>query len=597
MFALLFFVSAVLAQDIPIYKMTRIVVTPGEEFFGPKPDAVIEIPENSPGRAPTLDEALKGAPGVAIARNGGPGQPAALFFRGAPAEHTLVLVDGVEVNDASAPAGAFDFSTLDMNMVERIEIFKGPQAMRFGSGAMGGVINVITRKGRGPMKTSVSARAGSLETNQFNASLSGGSGENSHYALSVTRFESSGISAAKNGGEKDGHRYWAGALRLGTELGGTEIDFVSRASFTYTELDYAQSSVGPFFLSPDDPNYHVTGSHSTHALSAHRSWSERARTRATVGYDYVDRLFRNSPDAVNAEDSRTYRWAGTLKADAPTEIALNEMDKLSFGPAYRREEAGRDSELLGAFVELARAKEGFFGGVGARADHHSRFGEQFSYQVAPGFRAAGFAVVARLATAFKAPSLFQLFDPSFGNRDLTTEQVEGKEVSVQKTLGSALLTLTGFRYDYRNLIQFSSRYENLGRARVQGAELEFNSGGETEFEAAYTYTDARNRATDIQLIRRPFHTWRAGVARDFGEHLSARAMYHGVGRRRDIDALTSAASENGAYDTLDVSLAYQPKLGLQFTLSVENSLDKDYEPVDGYGAPGVAVYGGVQAAL
>jgi outer membrane cobalamin receptor len=135
------------AQDIPVYRMTRIVVTPDEEFFGPKPDTVIEIPEGSPGRAPTLDEALKGAPGVAMARTGGPGQPAALFFRGSPAEHTLVLVDGVEVNDAGAPAGAFDFSTLDMNMVERIEIYKGPQAMRFGSGAMGGVINVRGARG------------------------------------------------------------------------------------------------------------------------------------------------------------------------------------------------------------------------------------------------------------------------------------------------------------------------------------------------------------------------------------------------------------------------------------------------------------------
>jgi outer membrane cobalamin receptor len=380
-------------------------------------------------------------------------------------------------------------------------------------------------------------------------------------------------------------------------LNGTGFDLVSRVSLASTELDYAQSSAGPFFMSADDPNYRVSGSHSTHALSAQRSWREGARTRATLGYDYTDREFRNEPDTDNADDSRTYRWSGTFKADAPTEIALGSGDKVSFGPSYRREETGRDSELFGAFAEWSRAREGFFGGAGVRADHHSRFGEQFSYQVGPGFRAPGFAVIARLATAFKAPSLFQLFDPSFGNRDLGTERVEGKELSVQKSLGAALLTATGFRYDYKDLIQFLGRYRNLGRARVQGAELEFNTGGETELEAAYTYTDARDQSSGAQLIRRPFHSWRLGVARSFGDRVSARAMYHGLGRRRDLDALSAAASENGAYDVLDLSVSYAPKPGVSMTVSFENVLDRNYEPVDGYGAPGAAVYAGVQAQI
>ncbi len=602
MFFLLFAAILAHAQDIPVYRMTRIVVTPDEGEIGAKPDAVIEIPENAPGRAATLDEALKSAPGLVVAKSGGPGQPSALFLRGSASEHTLVLLDGVEINDPSAPAGAFDFSTLDMNLVERVEIFKGPQALRFGSGAMGGVINVVTRKGYASAEDSVgggrlAVRAGSFETNALSAALLGGT-ERAHYAISLNRFESAGISASREGDELDGHRYWAGAMRLGYRVSdSSELELVSRASTSYAELDFSPSSAGPYFTVADDPNYRVTGTRATNALSLAQSWSERARSKFTLGHDYTDRRYRDDPDALNADALRETRWGGTFKADAPTSWRVSERTEWNFGPSYRREQNQRRAEIAGAFADWNFNPGNFLMGAGARVDHHSRFGVQHSGQVSPGVSWRGGALKARWATAYKSPSLYQLYDPSFGNEELNPERVFGEELTVQQALGTAYVAITAFRYRYRDLIQFSSRYENLSAARAQGAEIELTGGGDTQFELAYTYTDARSLSTGAQLLRRPFHSWRAGLTRAFGDRLSTRAMYYGVGRRADIDALTSANLETGAYDVLDLSLNYSVRTDLHFTFSAENVLDRKYQQVAGYGTPGAAFFVGAKAEL
>lgn len=587
--------SAAHAQDIPVYKMTRIVVTPDENAFGVEPDAVIEIPENAPGRAATLDEALKGASGVVIARDGGAGQKSALFFRGSGSEHTLVLLDGVEVNDPTSPAGAFDFATMDMNLVERIEIFKGPQALRFGSGAMGGVINIVTRKGSGPLAVRGSVRGGSYGTHAENVSLLGGA-EKSHYAFSLNRFETEGFSAAKGLPEKDGNRLWAAALRAGySPSDKTEFDLVARGAVQYTELDF--STVSPYVYSADDPDYHVNSTHMTDALSASHIWNENLRSRLSLGYDYMDRRYRNEPDLMNASSLKENRWGGTFTAGLANTYRASDSSVINFGPDYRRENTNEASDITGLFGDWNYKRTNFFGDAGLRLDHHSKFGEAVTGQVAPGYQWRGHIFKARYATAFKAPSLYQLHDPTYGNENLNPERVQGGEVSVQKAMGTMYVGLSAFRYEYRDLIQAPSRYENVGRARSQGTEIELTGGDSLKFEAAYTYTDARNLATGNQLARRPFHSWRLGLEKEFSEKLHARMMFYGMGKRNDFDALTSASVEPHAYNVLDISMNYSLKKNLQLTLSAENVLDEDYETVAGYGTSGAAFYAGLQAEL
>jgi len=166
-----------------------------------------------------LGDVLRGMPGVDVVRSGPIGGNTAVFLRGANSEHTLVLIDGVEANDPISPTRAFNFSDLDTNNIERIEILRGPQSTLYGSDALGGVINIITKKGDGALQAYASAEGGSYDTYVERAGLSG-SQDTLNYSLGFNQENSRSISAAnrKYGNlEEDGYKNTGFSSRLGFE--------------------------------------------------------------------------------------------------------------------------------------------------------------------------------------------------------------------------------------------------------------------------------------------------------------------------------------------------------------------------------------------
>lgn len=590
MFLIFFALISAHAQDLPTYIVPTILVTPASANLDPDPDLIVEVPDNATPKAATLDDVLRGVPGVTVARSGGVGQPSTLFLRGASSEHTLVLLDGVEVNDPSQPSGGFNFSSVDLNLVERVEVLKGPQTLRFGSGAIGGVINIVTKRGEGSQKFIAAVRAGSHETNRESLAAVG-----EGYAVSVTRFESAGISASKGGSEKDGHEHLAAAARISSG----NWEFINRTLHSRSDLDYATSTTGPYFLAADDPNYFVGDFQTMNAIKR-RSIGDHWSSEASLAHFYLQRRYENKPDSANPAYFLENRFANTVKAEQIFATKFRDAN-LSFGPSLRHEETKYGHTLSGIFAEISR-KTAVLASAGVRFDHHSAFGGHFTYSLGTGYKwkEERAKVEVRMASAFKSPSLFQLNDATFGNKDLQPEKVRGEEVSAEKFVGeSHAFRATAFRYFYSDLIQFSTRYNNLSTARSQGVELEYSKDMEDGFELqlAYTYTDARNEQDGARLLRRPFQSWRAGVAAKLSDQLSARAEYRGVGSRPDIDALSFASVTAEQYDLVDISVSYAFRPSLTATVSVENAFSRDYAEVAGYSAPRFGAFVGLRSEL
>jgi vitamin B12 transporter len=580
------------AQEIPIYKTPAVVVTPGQ-FRESEPDSVVELPANGNSKAATLDDVVRGVPGVVVARSGGVGQPSSLFLRGSSSEHTLVLIDGVEINDPAHPSGGFDFSSVDLNLVEKVEVYKGPQTLRYGPGAMGGVINIVTKKGGTP-KNIFAGRAGDYQTNQLTATRLG-----RNYAVSATRFETAGVSAAAGHPERDGHRYSAAAFRGGYDWSeSTELEWISRLMWSESDLDFA---TGPgFSLVADDPNYHVKSTGLVNALKARTRWSEGWKSDFALSHYYLNRNYANPADVDNPEVFHDNRHSHSMTFNNVNTWAVNPKTTLAFGPSARAEQAKSKAWTAGLFADVNLSLRPFFIQAGVRADQHKNFGARPTYAFAPGVRLGDWTTLSvRVATAFKAPSLFQIYDATYGNENLNPERVRGEELSLEQQITESIyFKATGFRYHYQDLIQFTSRYENVSAAKVRGGEFEYSQKiSHLKFQGAYTYTDARNEVTGGRLSRRPFHSWRVGAGAEVTDYLSLRAEYRGVGSRRDQDAITAVANTNPGYEVADVSAAISLEKNLQVTVSVENAFDRKNQEVSGYGTPGLGVYFGVRAEL
>lgn len=569
-------------------RLDPVHIHPERPLWG-EPSAVVPVIE---GAAGTLEESLRYTPGLTVTRAGGPGQPSTVLIRGAASEHTLVLLDGVAVNDIGTPAGGFDFSSLDSEMIERIEIYKGPQALRFGSGAMGGVINIVSKKGRGPFGANIHARAGSFQTNQLDAAAAGQT-ERWNYALSAARFESAGVSASSGGSEVDGHARESYAARLGRRWGKTEVTLISRYLHARSDLDFAPSSYTPYVVL-DDPNYRSDSRFLTHAVQTSTDWRPGLQSRFSLARHDLGLLFLDQADAANSSAFREKRSAATTQFENVNTWNLGDSE-FTFGPSHRRERTTREMSITGFFLNLNHRRGPIFVNLGERYDRHSSFGDFFSHQIAPGlrFREWGTEVKARFATAFKSPSLFQLYAPTFGNPDLRPERLRGFDFGFNQALGERhTLAVTAFTYESRDLVQFATRYENITRSFARGVEWEY-SGEITSalhVEAGYAYTEARRRDTEAALLRRPFHAWNAGGQWRWASAWTLRVRYQGRGSRADIDPISAAAVNGRGYDTLNAAVDYRWRPGTMLTFSAENALDRNYQEIVGYGAPGRGLY-------
>ncbi len=582
------------------------------------------------GRTFVLD-ALEAVLGLSSVRNGGPGATASVSLRGANSEHTLFLLDGVELNDPINPSRSYDVSHLPLSQVERIEILRGPQGLLYGSDALGGVINIITRAARGRPRLTLASSADSLSSLSADVSVAG-SGAKTDYAFALFHERTAGLSAASSSyagnAEKDGYRDLSLAARFGfAPRPSTSLTFTLRGLKARTELDNFGGPGG------DDPNS-VQRYGSLLVRGQYRGLSRNGRWERTVSLSWLgaSRDNENPVDAAHpAEwDEGLYR-SGLIKLDWQNNLFLHPANTLTAGLELERE-TGRSeyvSESAYGLVESsfpsARAssagvylldhwevKDRFFVTAGLRADRHSRAGTAVTFRVAPAYliAATGTRLKATLGTGFKSPSLYQLFAPAtsfgpVGNPLLQPERATGWDAGLEQRLAAGRVTvgLTWFENAFRNLVDFdfTAGYVNIGRARTKGLEVsaEARPGGGSLFSASYARLSARDTDAGTELLRRPRDKFSAEAGfRLFGRFdLAARALW--VGRRfdRDFSAFPYETVALPGYLLLGAALSTSVGPRIDLFLRVDNILDARYETVWGYGAPGFTARTGFRLAL
>lgn len=549
-----------------------------------------------------VSDILREAPGMAVNRTSGFGSVAQVRIRGGEGNHTLVLIDGVRMNNP-AQENEFYFSHLLSDDVGRIEILRGSQSTLYGSEAIGGVINIISRKATEPLELRALAEGGSFNTARGNLSLLGKS-DRLDYALSASGYSTAGISSADaqdGNSERDGYRNATLTGRFGYDL--TQESRVTGAiRYTDSRTEY-DPTLPPDYLLQDSNGVDFSKALQANLGVEFSALAGRFKNRINGAYS------KNTSDSYTngvidyESDSHQYRaeYQGIfelLKGHTVTAGADVEAQKLT--SSY--------------FSDKTRTNYGFFGlyagelatdltlTAGVRDDHYESFGDKATYRFTGAYMipAINSKLRASYGTGFQAPTLTELYS-NFGNPDLHPETSKSWDIGFDSAfLSNRVRTqISYFRTDSRNLIAFAIDVPtglfapfNVNRARAHGVELAFNAQltGQLELSASYTHTIARDLDTDLPLLRRPENLASANVHYRFGDRLSTNlnVIYNGASKDVGQVALDH-------YWLVNAAAAYQITEQLELTGRVENLFDEKYQQAKGFGTPGIAVYIGLRA--
>ncbi|MFQ5534629.1 MAG: TonB-dependent receptor plug domain-containing protein [Sphingomonadales bacterium] len=559
-------------------------------------------------QAAFLDDILRTVPGVSVSRNGGVGGVTSIFMRGAASGNTLVLIDGVEVNDAAAPGGPFNFASLSTGDIERVEVLRGPQSLLYGSRALGGVINIITKKGGPGFQVSGSAEYGSFETFRGHVNVSGGV-DRFTYALSGSAFSNDGISAAdkKDGNsEKDGLENYTfsgrfnarpheavaidGHVRINSsEAEFDTFDFFAGGIVDGDNLNDATEIEGGGSLTLDLFDGKFQGIFKGGRWSLDRdSFQDGERNIAALGkrqeFSFQGNVLFNADNilTVGAEHEKT------------------SMDFTFFSPFGNFPTVG-DANIDSFFGQFqTTVMDGLTMTAGLRHDDHSTFGgvTTFRFTGAYNLEQTGATLRGTYGEAFKAPSLFDIFDPFSGNLALLPEENKSWDAGVEQRLLDGRMTAqaTYFDVDTKNLIGFdfaTFTSANTAASRARGVELSLSAHPVEGLDivANYTLTSTRDKGTGERLVRRPKHLANVEATYGTGGRFSGSLGVTYTGKKLDTGGITLddhfVAEARGAYKVTDK---------IEFFGRVENLFDADYQEIFGFGTPGVSAFFGLRLA-
>ncbi|HLF86768.1 MAG TPA: TonB-dependent receptor [Nitrospiria bacterium] len=551
-------------------------------------------------KAKTVAEAIRDVPGIDVVQTGGPGGLTSVFIRGGNSNHTLVLIDGVQVN--SPTAGLFDFANLTTDNIERIEIVRGAQSTLYGSDAIGGVINIITKRGKGAPAINFSVEAGSFRSLRESIGISGTT-QSSDYSLSVGRFDTDGFSSAneKNGNtEKDGYENTTISSRLGWN------SFTSgrlELSMRYSDAEADQDG---FTFSPiDDPNF-VQKDRSMNLSTRYSRpltnwWNQHLQLSMNV-----EELKGIDPDPADIFNNFEFDTQRRL-VEWQHQLYIAETDIMTIGYEYE----GQNGKVKDSFdrtitnsalyiQDQHQISDAFSQAVGVRADYNNRFGNEITYKAEASYRIKESNTRFRAAygTGFHGPTLNDLYFPGFGNPDLKPETSESIEGGIEQTFLSDRLSLqaTYFYNRFENLIIFDSTTflpENIGEATSKGAEigLQIRPFKAVTLSTNYTLTDTENRENDKELPRRPRKKASAILSISPIAPLNIDLELRYVGKRFDDSA---NLNELDPYTLVNIAGRFDVTKSVQVFARVENLFDKEYEEALGFGTAGFSVFGGVK---
>ena len=558
----------------------------------------------------TVVDALRQVPGVDVVQLGGGAGTASTFIRGAKSEQTLILMDGVPLNQASDAGRGADISQIPVENIERIEVLRGPQSTLYGADAIGGVINIITRKGTGPAHGELTAEAGSFNTFKERAEISGGN-DKANYSAGLSRQDSQGFSSAseKNGNtEKDGYERTEASARMGwTPV--SEFEASGLVRYNHSRFDYDGSLNG---LPADADDQGETDSLLLYGEGKGRLFDGLWRPR--VGGSWVS---QKRDDTSSMGDST---FDSLLqKAEWQNDLYLGKANIATVGFEYQQESAETTYEALGyvdrfdrktARHQSAYAQDVLTTGpltttAGGRIDSYDSFGSETTWRVAPVYdlAATGTRIKGSYGTGFKAPSLFQLYSV-YGSPDLNPETSQGWDAGVEQDILGSVLTVgvTYFDNRFKDMIDYdysTYTYGNISEAEAHGVETFVTASPvkDLSVRASYTYTETEDKSTGEALLRRPKHKAALDTTYAFTSKMRGTVGVVYVGDRQDEDFSSFTGVTLDGYTLVNLYASYDVYKNVTVFGRVENLFDEQYEEVLGYGTAGRAGYGGVKVTF
>jgi len=571
---------------------------------------VIEAEEIARSGAADLGELLRAVPALDVTRSGGRGGVCTVAIRGAASEQTLVLLDGVELNDPLAPGRGFDFSTLDLEGVRRIEIVRGPQSSLYGADAIGGVVHGIT-EAAGEPGLELSAEAGSRE------SWRGGARWNSRLGplrlmLSAGAAGGAGISAAGSAhgnSEPDGYQAREAALKLvASPAPWTGLELALRYSSGREELDNFGGALG------DDPNHRGERERLAGRLEARLDpFAGRWEQRLALSLADQRREYRNPVDAEHPLEFSASRFAArSIKAEwlqtwrpAPWQSLLAGVEweeqrgdsrssgLTAWGP-YESVFGERRMRTRSLFAQEQLLAGPIFATAGLRRDLHGQAPAALTWRLTGGLDLGGGGALLKCSygTGYKAPSLYQLYS-DYGNLDLRSERSRGWDCGLDLRTEAVSWTAAYFHNRFEDLIDYdpgSFRYANTRSAWSRGVEIGMAAvlGSRLSLRGGFTAQETEDRESGLPLLRRPVLKTEAGLDWRARRDLRLRLDWRYLGPREDLDfgAWPARRIELGGAALLDASAELRLAESLRLSLRADNLLDRPYEEILGYGAPG-----------
>ena len=577
-------------------------------------------------QAGTVLDAIQSVPGVDIAQTGQPGETASVYIRGTNPEHTLVLFDGIPLNDPIGAPGSYDYlDGLSLDDVKQIEVIRGPQSTLWGSNAIGGVINIIPQSGPSPLGGSVLVEGGSYGTSHEAASAHGGD-NGGYFNVDVSHFNTSGFPAleAQYGGTvNNGDDNNTASLGVGSNLtSNLQENILVRYSQSNTSIDADNEN----FVLGDDPDYFalqkqfMAASHTDWKL-LDGSWEQIL----TASFADDNRLFNGVSNPYNTYfeqgnfDGQTAQinWQNNIRLAKEETVVVGIQGQQQWaisndtngysdvtGSAFTSVVPGTTVQIASAFIESQTSiEDNFFFNLGGRWDNHSQYGVHTTYQ-------AGLAYVvpdlntklkANYGTGFLAPSLYQLYAPTYGNASLLPETSVGYDIGFEQPIGKDLTVgASYFDNDLTNLIQFVNTYSNVGQARSYGVEsfVEFKGVKNLDIKGNYTYDNAQDLIANVPLLRRPQNKASGDVDYQLdAAGLGASLIY--VGNSFDENFVTGSGNivPLASYFLVNLRASYQVNSQVKLFARVDNLFNQYYEEAFGYTTPGLSVYGGTKVSF
>ncbi len=567
----------------------------------------------------TLPDLLQQVPGLNVVQSGGPGGQTSVFMRGTNSNHTKVLVDGIDVSDPTNPTGAFDFSQFLTQDIERVEVLRGPQSGLYGSDAIGGVINVITKSGEGPAHYNASAEAGSFDT--FNQAIGvSGSLEQFHYAANIDHFHSGETPVTPSYVLAPGERRiddYDDDVTASTKLGydimdGLDVGLVAR--YTSTHLRFTGDDFVDFYplIFPDSSQSENDARQIYTRASGH--WlGFGGAFESTLGVAYSNLKSSDfSPD-----DPRSDLAGDRVKADWQGVIRIAADEKLIIGAEHQRDEISlpisASTRIDSGYAELQSGfGASFFNSASVRYDDNDRFGGKVTFRLAPAYLIAdsGTKLKASIGSGFKAPTLDQLFQsfPSFdffANPNLRPESSLGWDAGFEQALAAQSLRfgVTYFHNIIKNLItdnaDFTS-YTNVGRAVTDGVEsfVAYQALPNLEMRLDYTYTQATDAVLQQELLRRPKHKVDLNAGWQPVKRVSLNATVLGTSSWIDGNRdFTVARLTAPGFVTVNLAGSFDVTRHFAVFARIDNLFNHHYEDPIGFLQPTLGAYAGIKTAF